>query len=102
MDLVMPQILFMLTNFTYACDVGPRLAGGGTITEHRAHGCLGLAWIWRVQQGVNTWQPLLAACLQDAPCLFWQEERVIKMIIIIRMHGLSSLAILPQVWDIGN
>lgn len=48
MDLVMPQILFMLTNFTYACDVGPRLAGGGTITEHRAHGCLGLAWLWRV------------------------------------------------------
>ena len=26
-------------------------------------------WIWRVQQGVGLWQPLTAACLQDAPCL---------------------------------
>ena len=43
----------------------PRLAGGGTNTEHRAHGWLGLAWIW----GVFFWQPLTAVCLQDAPCL---------------------------------
>ena len=27
-------------------------------------GSLGLAWIWRVQQGVGVWQPLPAACLQ--------------------------------------
>jgi hypothetical protein len=27
--------------------------GGGTITEHRTHGRLGLAWIWRVQQGIG-------------------------------------------------
>ena len=37
----------------------PRLAGGGINTEHRAHGWLGLAWIWRVHQGVGLWQPLL-------------------------------------------
>jgi hypothetical protein len=32
-------------------------------TEHRAHTRLGLAWIWRVQQGVGFWQPSPAACL---------------------------------------
>jgi hypothetical protein len=44
---------------------------------------LGLAWIWRVQQGAGPWQPLLAACLQDVPCLFWQEKHVIVIIILI-------------------
>ena len=37
---------------------------GGYNTEHCAHGWLGLAWIWRAQQGVGLWQPSTAACLQ--------------------------------------
>ncbi len=31
--------------------IGPQLAGGGTSTEHRAHGWLGLAWILQVEKG---------------------------------------------------
>jgi hypothetical protein len=34
-------------------------------TEHRAHSRLGLAWIWRVQEGIGFWQPSPAASLQQ-------------------------------------
>ena len=39
------------------------------------HVSLGLAWIWRVRQRVHPWQPSIAACLQDAPCLLAAKAR---------------------------
>lgn len=35
--------------------------------------CLDLASATRL----SIWQPLPAACLQEAHCLFWQEQRVV-------------------------
>ena len=34
----------------------PRLAGGSINAKHRAHGWLGLVWIWQVQQWVESGQ----------------------------------------------
>ncbi len=47
---------------------GPSWRGSVINSIHRAHGCLGVAGIWRVQQGEGLWQPLTSACLQDARC----------------------------------
>ena len=33
------------------------------------------------KEGIGLWQPISAACLQDVP--FWQEKRVIIIIIIL-------------------
>jgi hypothetical protein len=39
----------------------PWLAGGDVNTTP-CHDSLGIAWIWRVQQGAGFWQPFPAAC----------------------------------------
>ena len=46
----------------------PWPAGGGIYTEHRAHGCLCLAWIWRVHQAVALGSLYMQfACRQTLP-----------------------------------
>ncbi len=53
--------------FIFVC--GPGWRGAVQILSTPCPCSLGLAWIWRVQQGVGIWQPSTAACLQDATCL---------------------------------
>ena len=56
-------------------------------TEHRAPGWLGLAWIWRVQQGAGLWQPLLQLVCK---CTLPREEK--HVMIIVRMIGTARLS----------
>ncbi len=75
------NVQYIRYNHKQTCMPLARLAGAGINTEHRAHGCLGLAWIWRFHQGVGFWQPLLQLLCRRT--LLWQEKRVIIIIIIL-------------------
>lgn len=53
-------------------------------------------------KGQEIWQPISAACLQDAPCPFWQEKGYIKLILYIAIFKdatLPHVACQPKLGD---
>ncbi len=68
----------------------PAGGGGANTAKHRAHR-LGLAWIWRVHQGVAAFTCSLYA---DAPC-FKQKKRLTMIMFLLnnKVHACAGVAV---------